>query len=198
MVSLYQVISEIITEIEYENSIMLEDKFNNKYIIDLDYLRHHHLLKDAKIFRLILGFENGLWKKNKYDKEKYAEIFNDFNFTKDKWIIFREFLNIHSLSCMERGSIKHKKKVLFDISCTFGGIPSIDKFVEKTHKEKQKVHYNPLKPKQDKLVKYNWSIMNSTSTAFNVWLNDITRKNWEIVHTEKVSLGRMYYARNLK
>ena len=78
MVCLKTVISDIITEIEIENTFNFNRQItNHNFVIDLNYLRHHPKLQNARIFRLILGFEKGLWKKPEYDKkntEKYSMI----------------------------------------------------------------------------------------------------------------------------
>ena len=74
MVCLDTIISDIITEIEIENTVILTDKTTtHKFVIDLNYFRHHQKLKNARIFRMILGFQQGLWKKPEYDKKKYKK-----------------------------------------------------------------------------------------------------------------------------
>lgn len=199
MVCLKTVISDIITEIEIENTLILTDKITNyNFVIDLNYLRHHPNLQNARIFRLILGFEKGLWKKPEYDKKKYRKIFNNYGFTKDNWATFREFLNTNKVSGLTESIIYNKKNTLFNISCTFGGIPIIDEYLTKESLVKPIQYYNPLNPKDDKQLKYKWTMMNSTHNGFSSWIHNITVSGWEVVNTKSVHFGTDYYARKEK
>lgn len=199
MVCLDTVISEIISDIEYENTIILTDiTTQTKFAIDLDYLRHHSKLQNARIFRMILGFEQGLWKKPEYDKKKYSKIFNDYHFTKNKWTTLREFLNTNKVSGLTESIIYSKKNTLFNISCTFGGIPIIDEYLTEESEVKPIQYYNPLNPKADKELRYKWSIMNSNHNGFSSWTHNMAIVGWEVVNIEKVSNGSNYYARKLR
>lgn len=201
MVCLYTLISEIISEIVLDNTlILLDNQSNVKFAVDLNYLRHHPKLKNAKIFRMILGFEHGLWKKPEYDKKRYAKIFNDYNFSKEKWVILREFLNTNKVSGITECIIQSKKNILFNISCTFGSIPIIDEYLNVETKEKPVQYYIPVKPEEDFKCKYLWSIIddNIISSIFSTWMIQRTRSNWEIVNIEKIGRHFRYYARKSK
>jgi hypothetical protein len=201
MVCLYTLISEIISEIVLDNTlILLDNQSNVKFAVDLNYLRHHPKLKNAKIFRMIFGFEQGLWKKPEYDKKRYAKIFNDYNFSKEKWLILREYLNTNKVSGMTEYIIQSKKNMLFDISCTFGSIPTIDEYLTEETKEKTVQYYIPVKPEDDFKCKYLWSIIddNTLPSIFSTWIMQRTRSNWEIVNIEKIGDISRYYARRSK
>lgn len=199
MVCLNTIISNIITEVEIENTVFLTDITRNiKFAIDLDYLRHHPKLQNARIFRMILGFDQGLWKKPEYDKKKYRKIFNDYYFTKNNWTILREFLNTNKVFGLTESIIYGKKNTLFNISCTFGGIPIIDEYLTEESEVKPIQYYNPLNPKADKELRYKWSMMNSNHTGFSSWTHNMAITGWEVVNIKKVSNGSNYYARKLK
>ena len=173
MVDLLEIIDNIITEVERNHLVIIDlNDSPSKMVIDIDYLRHHVLLKDARIFHLIMGFNKGLWKKPDYTPNKYKSIFKNFNITYYKWTIFREFLNCGELVSNNENGLKQKLRVLFDISSTFGGIPYIDKYYNialSLIKHKNKIADNPLKPEDDHNKRFQWGIYNGNA-GYIAWL----------------------------
>ena len=193
-------INSLINAVELENIVIIKLQHDIQYVVDLDYLRHHPLLKDARIFRLIMGFEDTGWKKANYSKEKYVEIFKEFRFYFKKFKCLRELLNTGNISGRSQSLINDKLKVLDDLSCTFGGIPVIDNFLlEKPKENKDAEHYNPVKPVVDIKQKYLWSMISTdvSSPTVNSWIWRHSRDGWSIVNIEG-SVTRIYYARKEK
>ena len=202
MVDLNEIISNIITEIELEHCIIISDKEGKyKACIDIDYLRHHSKLKDARIFRLIMGFEYGMWKKPEYDKKKYIKILKNFNIYPYEWRIFREFLNKGSVVGDDLPN-SHKLNILYLISTTFGGIPSIDKYLFDLSQIKEEPIYNPQKPSEDYKDKYDWAAIDTfpNGTGVHSWsIMHSQTKGWSMCDMQVIGTSRTHmYARKPK
>jgi hypothetical protein len=179
MVDFNEIINDIITEIELENFIIIDSKYNkNRACVDLDYLRHHPKLKDARIFRLIMGFESGMWKKPEYDRSKYCKIFEDFNIHIHEWRVLKEFLNNGCILGKDDDISSIKLNTLQKISTTFGGIPSIDKYLFDLSQIKEEPIYNPQKPSEDYKDMYDWA-------AIDTFPNGTGLHSWSILHSQK-------------
>ena len=203
MVDFNELINNIITEIELEHIVIMSDEYSNHRVcIDLDYLRHHPKLKDARIFRLIMGFECGMWKKPEYDKSKYCKIFKDFDIHIFEWRILREFLNNGCILGKDDKTTSLKFTTLQKISTTFGGIPSIDKYLFELSQIKEEPIYNPQKPSEDYKDMYFWSAYDAypNTSYLGTWQAIHSQRNgWSICNMEKMDNTRtQFYARKSK
>ena len=202
MVDLNEIIDNIITQIEIDNSIIMISKKNSLgstvININIDYLRHHPLLKDARVFRLIMGFTHGLWKKPEYTQSKYKSIFTNFNITYKKWILFREFLNFGEIKAINDFEFKQKLEVLYGISTTFGGIPYIDDYYDNSyyHKKINKMYKHIVsRPEEDYDDKYQWGVYNSQQPGYLSWLYNYKPVNGWTHLKSREGNDIVYYAR---
>ena len=125
-----------------------------------------------------MGFERGMWKKPDYDKSKYCKIFEDFSIHIHEWRVLKEFLNNGCILGKDDDISSIKLNTLQKISTTFGGIPSIDKYLFELSQIKEEPIYNPQKPSEDYKDMYFW-------TAFDTYPNSSALTTWQAIHSQK-------------
>ena len=204
MVDLSQILSDIVSQIEYDNIVLIGNG-RCKASVDIDLLRHHPKLQDARIFRLIMGFSNGLWKKTNHTNERFAEIFEEYHFKPYHYCIFRELL-VFGKILPDSTSFNYKLKMLIEISNTFGGIPYIDEYLlnldkkeQETKRKKEEQSYNPQQPSDDYKNMYDWSYITLPSTNQLLWYNNHTPENgWSFTDILELNASTLVTARKLK
>lgn len=160
-------------------------------IEELHNMSFNGILKDAKIFKYLFGFESAGENFKKID-ENYVFDFSKYNITFGDWVLFIKFLKY------EKVRICNKDK-LMEICNKFGGIPAFDRWYQKEideRKEKKvRFPYNPMTPGEDTKQLYNWRACNDLQIFSFGNQND----DYSIGGSERINdLTKTYFWKKLK
>ena len=202
MNSISDALNDIITQIEKENVfVMRHFKSDKAIILDLDYLRHHNLLKDSRIFNMLFGLNNYEFKKEEYNVNKYCELFTTYGIGYENWMIFLEFLRYGQLYWKSEQTEEYKITKLKEFSLIFN-IELIDRYVTNYYlnrgKEKDIPNYNPMVPSEDIRGMYMWVSCSDTSDLCNFRMCYKPEDGWSMTNVTSVRYTNIFYARKKK
>ena len=184
---------EIYTLVCRENLIRIVSK---KFLKECPYLENAILFK-----RLFNVEENSPFGKYYMKKNDHGQLtlLKDFYIPAIHWDLLFHFLKYgFTLSYNENNS--YRKRENLEKTCNvcniLGGIPSFDKFYLNWQKEEDKKNniYNPMKPRYDTEIRYEWRM-----SAFFNFKNYPDHNDWQV--TENVDIekgGNNFYYRKLK
>ena len=188
MDTIHQTMNDMVSVLEDREIVvaLTADTISRKVVIDLDFLKTCHRLKDAVVFNRLFNLRQFKDFNCKLKKSNRGEllILKHLYVNKEDWILLMQFLRTglvrgyanYMNTGDNRSNVLYSLEKLMDMSNIFGGIPSIDKFYNDFFCEKdkklEKLYYNPLLPEDDYLKIYKWiAIRDTGSTSQGIFFN---------------------------
>lgn len=127
--------------------------------LDINYFKHQYNegnLKNSEIFALLFKLKESNFKNIPMEMDEKGNILicKSLNISYNEWGIFLKFLKSGKTPYVED---YNDIPILLDISNKFGNIKAIDIFY-KNYMEKNSNIYNPMRPEDDKFLKYDWTV----------------------------------------
>ena len=175
---------------------------NSIRIVDLNFLKQCEYLNEARVFKYLLDLDKNCPFKTKCiekDENGNINLFQKFKIESSEWDLLIHFLRHGYTESYYSGS-KYTQQNNLDktdhICDVIGGIPAFDIFYKK-HTDKIIKNYNPMSPRDDYLMKYNWQVM--SCYHFNK-LEEEKKIDWHVttpISRERENNNYLYY-RKLK
>lgn len=208
------IVNDIINQI-VTNKIIFIFRDNSIYISNIDRFKYNHRLDGANVFKMLFNLKKDSSFANLpiITENGYVTLLRDLNISQYDWILFENFITKEIIPGYNSLSIKYKTDLFLEciekinIVCSkLGGIPFFDEYYIKimnNHEPFKNEVYHPLKPEEDYLDKYNWMILNSTSTINTInFIGSHVKSNngWSATYCSKTdnSHGNMYFFRKKK
>tara|TARA_X000000950_G_scaffold159369_2_gene195207 strand:+ start:1261 stop:1866 length:606 start_codon:yes stop_codon:yes gene_type:complete len=145
-------------------------------IVCKDMLRKSQTLKKAPIFRELFKLDDKLtkWKVTDMmtDEKGNITLLNELNIHSHDWMTLIKFIKLNDESKKTLNELikldlftEDEVDALYYTSIKLGGIPDVDIFYLKYHKNEKllnKIIYNPQEPKDDYKNIYLWTMVNDT------------------------------------
>tara|TARA_B100000941_G_C28287122_1_gene439591 strand:- start:135 stop:671 length:537 start_codon:yes stop_codon:yes gene_type:complete len=170
---------------------------DKKNYLDLNFLKkiyNEGSLKNSNVFGLLFNLETSDMNLTMRQEDGVFTIFKDLDINLYDWNILLSFLKYGTILDKEANLEK-----IIEVGNKLGGIESLDIYIgeyleklNKLEKEREEIDskYNPMKPKEDYLLKYHW-VVGSISSDF-MKTHDVT------INVENQGTYTFYYMRKLK
>ena len=201
------IINDIIKQV-ISNKIIFIFRDNSIYISNTDRFKDNHRLNGADIFKMLFNLKDSSFADLPMMTENgYVTLLRDLNISQNDWILFENFITKDIIPGYNVLSIRNKTELFLEciekinIVCSkLGGIPYFDKYYVEIMNNPEPLKnetYNPLKPDEDYLDKYQWMILNSTTasnTTHFITVHANPEKGWSATYCSKIdkSMGNMY------
>lgn len=205
------IVNDIIKQV-ISNKIIFIFRDNSIYISNMNRFRNNHRLIGAEIFKMLFNLkkDSSFADLPMITENGYVTLLRDLNISQHDWILFENFITKEIIPGYNVLSIRNKTDLFLEciekinIVCSkLGGIPYFDKYYFEIMNNPEPLKnetYNPLKPDEDYLDKYQWMILNSTTASntthfITVHTNPI--KGWSATLCNRIdgSTGNMYFFR---
>ena len=207
------IVNDIIKQV-ISNKIIFIFRDNSIYISNVDRFKDNHRLNGADIFKMLFNLKNSSFADLPMMTENgYVTLLRDLNISQHDWILFENFITKDIIPGYNSLSVRYKTDLFLEciekinIVCSkLGGIPYFDEYYVKIMNNLEFLKneaYNPLKPEEDYLDKYQWMIINSTTatnTTHFITVNANPTLGWSATHCSRIdkSGGNMYFFRKKK